>query len=73
MIGRRSATIKITCKIYQKICAKTFLTIFFLHFFTFKTPTEWAELSEKRCTGCASSMRNGVKGGNSATFHPNYK
>jgi len=32
-----------------------------LHLFPFKTPTEWAELSEKRCTGFASSMQNGVK------------
>ena len=33
----------------------------YLHLSSFKTPTEWAELSEKKCTGCASSMRNGVK------------
>lgn len=32
----------------------------FLHLFSFKTPTEWAELSEQKCTGCAFSMRNGV-------------
>ena len=32
-----------------------------LHLFSFKTPTKWAELSEQKCTGCAFSMRNGVK------------
>jgi tryptophan-rich sensory protein len=31
-----------------------------LHLFSFKTPTKWAELSEKRCTDFASSMRKGV-------------
>ena len=25
-----------------------------LHLFSFKTPTKWAELSEQKCTGCAS-------------------
>ena len=32
-----------------------------LHLSSFKTPTPWAEMSEERCTDCASLMRNGVK------------
>ena len=32
-----------------------------LHLFSFKTPTEGAEMSEERRTNCASLMRNGVK------------
>ena len=31
-----------------------------LHLFSFKTPSERAELSEQKCTNRASSMRNGV-------------
>jgi hypothetical protein len=38
-----------------------------LHLFSFKTPSPRAELSEQKCTGCASSMRNGVK-----RFEQNY-
>ena len=34
---------------------------FILHLSSFKTPTEWAEMSKERRTDCASLMRNGVK------------
>ena len=32
--------------IFHILCGFLFMTFFFLHLFSFKTPTEWAELSE---------------------------
>jgi len=48
----------------KPVSLENFETINVLHLFSFKTPTEWAELSEQKCTGCASLMRNGVKWNN---------
>ena len=50
--------------IVEKYIPKTKSGIFqnnILHLSSFKTPTEWAEMSEERRTDCASLMRNGVK------------
>ena len=45
----------------EKVKTVLFEYGFLLNLFSFKTPSERAELNEKSFTGCASSMRNGVK------------